>query len=142
MLTHPARWALTPPFHPYPLPGGILSVALVLPRLYCPRYPSFQRDSLLCAVRTFLSVLPPRAVHRDCPLTAHPESLIYNAVVNHTSFLRKKFTEYLFSGRFLFDNRCRKCRNAVFSAADTNLLAVRQIIGQNTDFRTVCGTPA
>ncbi len=69
-LSLSARRALTPPFHPY-LPAETdrryLFCCTGLPAEYRPRYPSFQRDSLLYAVRTFLDgarLLSPR---RDCP---------------------------------------------------------------------------
>ena len=51
------RRALTPPFHPYPNPeaGAVSFCCTVLSVEYRPQHPSFQKDSLLCAVRTFLS---------------------------------------------------------------------------------------
>ena len=62
-----ARWALTPPFHPYrrnPRRSALCCTGLTAE--YSLRHPSFQRGSLLCAVRTFLNAekYSPR---RDCP---------------------------------------------------------------------------
>jgi hypothetical protein len=49
---HPARWwALTPPFHPYRLPGGLFSVALPA------GLPAWALPSVLpCGVPTFLGI--------------------------------------------------------------------------------------
>ena len=54
-----ARWALTPPFHPYPARGGMFSVALSFPGRIVPGIPR-ERDSLPCEVRTFLPGTPKR----------------------------------------------------------------------------------
>ena len=51
------RWALTPPFHPYRLKNNRRSALCCtgLTAEYSLQHPSFQRGSLLCAVRTFLN---------------------------------------------------------------------------------------
>jgi len=48
-----ARWALTPPFHPYPERRYILCGAFLTAE-YSPQHPAFQPDFLPCGVRTFL----------------------------------------------------------------------------------------
>lgn len=65
------RWALTPPFHPYLLPGGLLSVALSFPRHMVRGIPLL-RDSLLCGVRTFLSGYPERLPAVSATHNIHP----------------------------------------------------------------------
>ena len=65
-----ARWALTPPFHPYPgrSRGGIFSVALSVnppSRVSCPSVSPAEpelRGIVSCGVRTFLSRQLPKAI--------------------------------------------------------------------------------
>jgi len=50
------RWALTPPFHPYPpTDGRYVFCGTFLSAAFGPRHPVFRQDSLSCGVRTFLS---------------------------------------------------------------------------------------
>ena len=52
-LSPAVRWALTPPFHPYLKRGGILSVALVFPRLMIRGIPLFKGTP--CSMQSGLS---------------------------------------------------------------------------------------
>ncbi len=58
------RWALTPPFHPYRLHGGIFSVALSVTVLTVPRLAT---GILPFGVRTFLTTFVVRMRMYDCP---------------------------------------------------------------------------
>ena len=62
-----ARWALTPPFHPYrQFPaGGLLSVALVLPQNMVCGTPLFKGAP--CSVQSGLSSIRENFPYRDCP---------------------------------------------------------------------------
>ena len=61
------RWALTPPFHPYPgqVPGGLLSVALSLGPTPCGRSPG---RTLSAALPTWSPDFPPVG----CPTSGRP----------------------------------------------------------------------
>ena len=52
-----------------------------LPAEYGPRYPSFQKDSLLCAVRTFLNGPGANSFdRRDCPQPTHLYGMVNIAI--------------------------------------------------------------
>ena len=103
------RWALTPPFHPYPNPeaGAVSFCCTVLSVEYRPQHPSFQKDSLLCAVRTFLrqkpffrnSCEPPKetAFHRRSPTAEKPQRC---NILNKLNFSRAKTKFFANSGDF------------------------------------------
>lgn len=58
-MSPPARWALTPPFHPYPDPDSYRDVAVYLCGTLCPTalklQPFLLRSMAPYVVRTFLS---------------------------------------------------------------------------------------
>lgn len=62
--SHPAPVVSYSTFSPLPVAGRYSFCCTCLPAAYRPQYPPFQEDSLLYAVRTFLSKFPPGVLPR------------------------------------------------------------------------------
>ena len=68
-MSPPARWALTPPSHPYPLAQAV--IFFCLKTTLTDRFPL--RSKVLCVARTFLNAIDGAAADRSsdykCPVS-------------------------------------------------------------------------